>query len=99
MQCMNTKLNFIKDSVNKFIKKIQGSNGLKEDSEASASILGSVSPSPDKRFFLLMKKREPGVYQPQWGNMRRNMMWFVRCQEILSAKGVGNVKASVLQET
>lgn len=31
--------------------------------------------------------------------MSRNMMWFVRCQGILSAKGVGNVKTSVLQET
>lgn len=88
----------MKSSVNKFIKEIQGSNGLKaEDSAASASILGSVSASPDKRLFATHEKER--ISQPQCGNMRRNMTWFVRCQGILSAKGVENMKTSVLQET
>jgi len=34
---------------------------------------------------LLMKKREPSISQPRWGNVRRNMRWFVRGQGILCA--------------
>lgn len=56
-QCISAKPNFMKNSVNKFIKEIQGSNGLKaEDSAASASILGSVSASPDKALFYSGKR-------------------------------------------
>lgn len=58
MQCMNTKLNFMKNLVNKIIKRIQGSNDPKaKDSAASASILGSVFASPDKEALFYSWKR------------------------------------------
>lgn len=58
----------MKSSVNKFIKERQGSNGLKaEDYAASASILGSVSASPDKRLFATHEKERAWYFPTSVG--------------------------------